>query len=363
MHKDRLILLLLLTGFMLLGAECQSPFSDDDEDKDPLPDRAFASSGLLRAYYDMRTMPTNMRELKIPEGDDFDDDHLTVEYEMGGAATVTEVRTHFYLMPPKGVNLDDVELIARCIHPDDTASAWKPVDAATSSTFDPQMEVSFLFEFDGKISDGTWKIQIKDYLEDNDGRCLFRNGSLHINRGEAAGLGGTPNETQSIADNDPNARYGPIPEERGVREPFDVGHFGVNRMLLNEFTFTNSFFVQTIQLSFGLFIQDGNETDTDDVIMIVAPSGNWLAFGVGDPADTVDLDPDALNFYDITIGSSVVNTLLMNLNGEPSAGTWSVYFVDTKKDSNVAILTSDQASTSAIVTGGAPITMTLTGVS
>lgn len=362
MHKDRLILLLLLTGFLLLGAECQSPFDNKDDDKDPLPDRAFASSGLLRAYYDMRTMPRKMRELKIPEGDDFEDDELTIEFEMGGAATVDEVRTHLYLMPPKGVSLDDVELICRCIHPDSTASAWKPVDAGTSSTFDPQMEVSFQFEFDGKISDGKWKIQIKDYLEDDDGRCLFRNASLHINRGEAAGLGGSPNESQTLTETDPAARYGPLPEETGVREPFDVGHFGTSRMLLNEFTFTTSFFVQTIQLTFGLFVQDANDSKVDDIIMLVSPSGNWLAFSLPDPIDEVDFDPDALKYYDFTLGSAA-NIFLMNLNGEPSAGTWSVYFVDTKKDSNIAILTTDQANGGAVTANGAEITLTLTGVS
>lgn len=362
MQKDRLILLLLLSVFMLVGAECQAPWEDDDEEKDPLPDRALASSPLLRAYYDMRTMPKKMRDLKIPEGDDFDDEHLSIEFQMGGGATVDDVRTHLYLMPPKGVSLDDVELICRCIHPDGTASAWKPVDAATASTFDPQMEVSFQFEFDGKISDGTWKIQIKDYLEDKDGRCVLRNASLHINRGEAAGLGGSPNETQVLAANDPAARYGPLPEEKGIREPFDPGHFGVDRMLLNEFTFTSSFFVQSITLSFGLYIQEENTADTDNIMMLVAPSGNWLAFALPDPLDTVDLDPDSLDFYQINIGS-LPNVSLMNLNGEPSAGTWSFYFVDTDKDSNIAILTDDRADTGSIVANGAEMTLTLAGVS
>lgn len=361
MQKDRLILLLLLSVFMLVGAECQAPWEDDDEEKDPLPDRALASSPLLRAYYDMRTMPKKMRDLKIPEGDDFDDEHLSIEFQMGGGATVDDVRTHLYLMPPKGVSLDDVELICRCIHPDGTASAWKPVDAATASTFDPQMEVSFQFEFDGKLSDGTWKIQLKDYLEDKDGRCLLRNASLHINRGEAAGLGGTPSESQTLTLADPAARYGPLPEESGVREPFDVGHFGVNRMLLNEFTFSSSFFVRSIQLTFGLFVQDGNASDVDNIIMIVSPSGNWLAFSLPDPLDTVDLDPNSLEYYELNIGS-LPNSYLMNLNGEPSAGTWSVYMVDQKKDSNIAILTTDQANGGLITANGAEMTLTLSGV-
>ena len=361
MHKDRLILLLLLSAFMLIGAECQAPWDRDEEDEAPLPDRALSSTPLLRAYYDMRTMPRKMRELKIPEGTDFDDEHLTIEFEMGGGATVEEVRTHLYLMPPKGVSLDDVELICRCVHPDDTASAWKPVDPATSSTFDPQMEVTFQFEFDGKTSDGTWKIQIKDYLEDKDGRCLFRNGSLHINKGGTDGLGGAGPENVTIASTDPEARYGPIPEERGVREPMDVGHFGTHRMLLKEFTFASSFLVTSFNLRFGLYVQADNDPLADDNMMLVSPSGNWLIFALPDPADSVDLDPDKLDIYDFSVGS-LPNSRLMNLNGEPSAGTWSLYFVDTNKDNNIAILTTDEANGGNIIADGAEISLTLSGV-
>lgn len=192
MHKDKLALLLLLTVFALLGADCRAPWEDDDVKERPLPQRAFASSPLLRAYYDMRTFPEEMRELKIPEGDDFDDEHLTVQFDMGGSVSVTEVRTHLYLMPPKSADFNDCELVVRCVAPDGTASAWKPLDVQQAATWQPQVEVSFLYEFDGINSDGTWRVQIKDYLGDGDGRCLFRNGSLHINRGESAALAAHP---------------------------------------------------------------------------------------------------------------------------------------------------------------------------
>ncbi|MBZ0135347.1 MAG: hypothetical protein K8I27_03100 [Planctomycetes bacterium] len=357
MHKDRLILLLLLTVFALVGAECRAPWEEEDEKKDPLPDRAFASTPLLRAYYDTRTFPRKMRDIKIPEGDEFEDEHLTIKFEMGGAAVVDEVRTHMYLMPPKATQLDDVELICRCVAPDGTASAWKPVDAATSNTFDPQMEVTFQYEFDGKPSDGTWSIQIKDYLEDGDGRCVFRNASLHINGGDAA-TGGNTSENDTLTGAQGN--YGPIPEERGIREPFDIGHFGTDRMLLNEFTFASTFYVRSFQLRIGAYVQADNNPTDDNVLLLVAPSGNWMAFAFPDATESVDFDPDKLEVYDIGVGS-LPNARLMNLNGELSTGTWSLYLVDNKKDSNIIIITTDEATPGGVVANGAELSLTLFG--
>lgn len=365
MHKDKLALLLLLSVFALLGADCQAPWDEDDDEERPLPTRALASSPLLRAYYDTRTFPEEMRELKIPEGDDFDDDHLTVQFDMGGSATVEEVRTHLYLMPPKGKEFDEVELLCRCVAPNGTASSWKPLDIQQSSVWDPQVEVTFLFEFDGLSSDGTWRIQLKDYLEDDDGRCLFRNASLHINRGEQAGLGGTPNETQSL--DAASGNYSIIPEAQGVRQPLDIGWFGTGRMLANQFTFTGaSFFVRSFTLTLSVYVRSGTEFDTRTNWVLVSPTGNWIALGFPDtPTDEITINDElALKTFTFTVGSTPAGPL-MNLNGEPSAGTWTLYLVDTLKDNNTSELTTDQADSTGgvIVPGGANLTLRLDGVS
>lgn len=364
MHKDKLALLLLLTVFALLGADCRAPWEDDDVKERPLPQRAFASSPLLRAYYDMRTFPEEMRELKIPEGDDFDDEHLTVQFDMGGSVSVTEVRTHLYLMPPKSADFNDCELVVRCVAPDGTASAWKPLDVQQAATWQPQVEVSFLYEFDGINSDGTWRVQIKDYLGDGDGRCLFRNGSLHINRGESAGLGGSPNETQSL--DAATGRYGTVPEAEGVREPLDIGWFGTGRMLANEFTFTTSFFVQTIVMTMSFYVNQENNFSARTNWVLVAPSGNWLAGAFPDSGTEELVISTTLTLKTFVLaGGSAPDGPMLNLNGEPSAGTWTLYLVDTEKDNNTSELTTDLADSagSTIVPNGAELTLQLAGVS
>jgi subtilisin-like proprotein convertase family protein len=360
MHKDRLILLLLLAAFVLVGASCDAPWDNDDDDKAPLPDRAFASTPLLRAYYNTNTMPKHMRSIKIPEGKKFDDNELTIEFQMGGTAVVDEVRTHLFIMPPAHKSLEDVELQCRCIAPNGTRSAWKPVDASSSSTFDPQTEVLFLFEFIGLISDGTWRIQLRDPVADEDGRCLLRNASLHINKGEPNAPGGatSASETLDLA----TGRYGVLPQASGKREPFDPGHFGVGAMLRNEFTFAAAFTVRAFRLRFGLYVQDSHDETVDTILMLTSPTGNWLAFALPDPADSVDFDTSKLLVYDFTVGS-LPNSVLMNLNGEPSAGTWTLYMIDTKKDNNVAILTTDEANGGFVVADGAELTLELIGVS
>jgi subtilisin-like proprotein convertase family protein len=354
MRKDSLILLLMLAVFALVGADCGS---NDDEEERPLPDRALASSPLLRAYYDTRTIPRQMREVKIPEGTDSDDDsELTVEFDMAGAETVTEVRTHLYLMPPGNRSFDDCELICRCIAPDDTKSAWKPVDVKLSDTFSPQAEIPFLAEFDGMVSDGTWKIQIRDFNDDDDGRCLFRNGSLHINRGEASGIGAAASETVTV--DAATGVYTVVPELEGEREPLDMGWFGMEpqdsdgvdfeHLLRNDFTFTSAFFVQQITLTASFYVNVDSEFETRTNWILVSPSGNWLALAFGEnPVGSVDLgDTLTCVTYVLTV-NSVPTGKLMNLNGEPSAGTWSLYIVDTLKDNNTSTLTTDEADTGA----------------
>ncbi|MCA8915713.1 MAG: hypothetical protein KDB90_09900 [Planctomycetes bacterium] len=367
MRKDSLILLLVLTVFALMGADCRAPWEDDDVKDRPLPDRAFASSPLLRAYYDTRTIPEEMRDLKIPEGTTYDKDELTIQFQMGGSATVDEVRTHLYIMPPKGKDMGDVDLICRCVAPDGTASSWKGVNLVLASDAENlQAEVGFLFEFDGMNSDGNWRIQIKDYLDDKDGRCVMRNASLHINRGEAAGLGGSPTETQTISAAAGN--YGIVPEARGERFKMDIGWFGAKRMLRNEFTFTSSFFVRQAVLELSVYEPTNASGATESWFVLVAPSGNWH-IGLLTNEEIIETVPEVATGLDLLTFQFVIDStptgLMSNLNGEPSAGTWTIYMVDTLKDNQYSTLTTDRADTA----GGAPVPNTgvvslqLTGVS
>lgn len=364
MRKDGLVFLLLLTGFALLGADCRAPWEDDDVKQRPLPDRATAASPLLRAYYDMRTFPEEMRELKIPEGNTFDDDFLSVEFEMGGAETVTEVRTHLYLMPPKSAEFDACELICRCEAPNGTKSDWKAVDVQFDDVFSPQAEIAFMFEFDGLTSDGTWKIHLRDYSADGDGRCLFRNGSLHINRGEDSTPGAGANQTVTL--DAATGNYGLIPEAQGKREPLDIGWFGTDRMFANNFTFTTPFFVQSISFTASFYIHTDTEFEARTNWVLVGPSGNWLAGAFPEvPLGTLDLSSTlTLSTFTVSLGS-VPAGLLMNLNGEASAGTWTLYIVDTLKDNNTSTLTTDGINpvpAPALQADFGQLSMTLSGI-
>ncbi|MCA8936266.1 MAG: hypothetical protein KDB68_08655 [Planctomycetes bacterium] len=362
MHKDRLILLLLLSVFVLLGADCQAPWEDDDVKERPLPDRALASSSLLRAYYNARTFPEEMRSIKIPENGsktDDDDEWLSVEFAMG-SATVTEVRVHWYIVPPAGKTMDDVELLCRVVAPDGTASGWKTVDTGDPAKFDAQVELDYLYEFDGMDSAGTWRAQIRDHVKDEDGRCLFRNASLHINKGESGTTAAAPDSDTIVIG---AGNYGIIPEAAGERVPFDLGWIGIGRMLPNNFTITGNFLVQSIELIISIYVPEGLAPESDLVLMLVAPSGNWLAFAFPDSADLeVDVGGNSkLASYTIP-GGSLPNGPILNVNGEPSAGTWSLYIVDTNKDDRTAILTTDQATMGGLNADGSPLQLTLTGV-
>lgn len=344
MRKNRLVLLLLLGSFALMGAECSTFGGDDDDDDPPLPDRAIASSPLLRAYYDTRTFPKGMKELKIPEDKDMldEDGPLTVEFGMGGTATITSVHTHLMLSPPKSGTFDNCELQCRCIAPNGTKSGWKVLDVELADEINLQAEVAFLFEFDGLISDGTWKIELKDAVDDNDGRCLFRNGSLHINQGMGT-PGGAANETQTLSA--AVGLYGTLPEKSGSRMMLDIGAFGINAMLRNDFTFTTSFYVTSLTLRVSFYVNEGAAAETDAMFVLVSPSGNWLAGGFPDDANE-ELEISStltLRTYTLGIGSLTAGPL-MNLNGEPSAGTWSLYLADGKTDGNTMAVTTDGAT-------------------
>lgn len=361
MHKDRLILL-LFACCVLMASACDLPWEDkDDDDLAPLPNRALASSPLLRAYYDTRTIPSGMRDLKIPEGKkDGEDEELTVQFEMSGAVTVSEVRTHLYILPPVGKSLAELELVCRCIAPNGTASGWKALDIESSGTFDPQVEIPFLFEFIGVSSTGTWRIQLKDPVDDKDGRAVFRNGSLHINRGGTGGLAAAPSETDSL--DATQGQYGILPEASGVRAPLDLGAFGAGGMLANQFVFTTSFLVTDLVIRMSFYINEGVDFEARCNWVLVAPSGNWIAYGFPPTATgTVTVSETVtLKTFDIGVGSTPTGPLL-NIHGEPSAGPWTLYLIDTEVDNNTVWLTTDEADTTINPDAG-ELTLELFGV-
>lgn len=358
MHKDRLILLLLLTVFMLLGADCKAPWEDDDVKERPLPDRALASSTLVRAYYNTRTFPEEMRSIKIPENGsnaEDEDDFLDIEFAMG-TATVEEVRVHWYLVPPSGKTMDDVELLCRVVAPDSSKSSWKTVTTGAGGDFNAQFELEFQYEFDGIDSAGTWHAQIRDYVKDEDGRCLFRNASIHINRGGPA-VGGSDSDTLNLA----AGNYGQIPEATGERTPFDIGWFGVGRMLPNDFTIASSFLVQSATIDFSVYISD-DASEPDFWITLVSPSGNWHSIELPDTAAAGPLDVGgaALSTYSVVLGATP-NGPMFNLNGEPSAGTWTFYIVDIKSDAKTGTLTNDGVGVTVPTANASNLTLTLNG--
>lgn len=363
-RKDRVALLLLLTAFMLLGSKCnENPFKDDDEKK-RLPDRALAASSLLRTYYDTRTFPKKMTNIKIPEGDNFDDDELTVEFDMGGTDPVEVVTANMFIVGPAG-GIADVELEMRCIGPDGSKSSWLPFVVVFDDKLSAQAEMSFQFEFDHLAnSDGRWRIQLRDPVEDDDGRCLFRNGTLRINNGEPAGVGGNVNETQTPA----NPRYGTLAELKSYTSYVsDIGAVGVNDALRNDFTFTSTFYVRNVSFYLAFYRTNNAAPEEQLSILIVSPAGGWYL--------------GALNFDTDVSGSSstyIYNSATFALNydepgafrplrGEISSGTWSIYLWDNKKDNEIFILTEDVVTTpmmgsEPVVTGQMDISMTLEGV-
>ncbi|MCA8911395.1 MAG: hypothetical protein KDB82_06800 [Planctomycetes bacterium] len=369
MHKDRLILLLMLTVFVLLGADCQAPWDKDKDKERPLPDRALASHALLRAYYNTRTFPEEMRSIKVPEAGDHaqnEDDYLTVEFDMG-SATVEEVRVHWYLTAPPGdLFLSDTELLCRVEAPNGTKSGWKTVDTGNQNDLAANLEIDFQYEFDGMDSAGRWKAEIYDYVGDADGRCLFRNASMHINRGEPTGVGGSPSEADTL--NLASGNYGSIPEAAGQRMPFDIGWFGTGRMLANDFTFASTFYVESATVSLSIYYNANLQPATELWALLVSPSGNWAATQFPDTADQSNdfgngYKLDTYNAANILTFPNTANGPLMNLNGEISTGTWTLYVVDTEKNGQKASLSNDLAGAPNPVAGGNNITLTLSGVS
>lgn len=322
MRTPRFILLaVLLTSFALLGAEC----GNNEPDEDPLPKRAGAATPFMRTYYQTLTFPRNMRAIKIPEGPEFDDDELTVKFAMGGNELVTDIDLGLTVTGDRDPSAYD--LYVRLISPQGTVSAYKPVDIATASLIYKKVHVPFAYEFDNENSTGTWKVQLRDPIQDDDGRLRFRNATLRINDGESStirGLADNANETVTLTP--AQARYDVLREVEGGVFPFDFGKFGTSAMLLNTFTFTQSFSVRSAGIQFAIKSNDSSSPSENLMVMVIAPSGNYSYGAAG-------ISPLEIKVGSVTYSSYTLQ-LPDDLDGEPSLGTWTLALVDTKKDSN-----------------------------
>lgn len=365
MRKDRLVLVLLLTMFALLGAECRLIGVKDDDEEKRLPNRALAASPLLRTYYDTLSTPSGMTDLKIPEDKDMldEDGPLEVQFDMGGSAVITDVRARIRVAPPAGVSIEDCEIQARIVSPNGTAGPWKSIDMLNSQMDRTQAEVVFLNEFDGLISDGRWTLELRDAVDDNDGRCVFRNATLRLNLGEAA-PGGAANETQTLPLT--STSYTSMPEVRGVRDEYDWGHFGMGAVLQAQFTFTTSFTVRGFSLTLNILFDDGSQLDGDLVVGLIAPSGGWMLMAHDFTGASTGAAPfsEKWTLSTFTVAESTTTYLAESfpLRGEPSAGTWTVVVWDLSQDQNIMLLQKDAAVGVAVVPD-TPISLTLTGVS
>jgi len=363
MHKDRLVLVLLLAGFALMGAKCNAVGGGSDEEKN-LPSRALAASPLLRTYYDTLSTPKGMTDIKIPEDKDDLKKHgpLVVKFDMGGSAVITDVRCRLRIAGPLGTEASKTELICRIQAPGGTLSPWKVVDWNDSDVFDPQVEVAFLNEFDGLVSDGTWEIQLQDALDDGDGRCVFRNGTLRLNLGETT-PGGAANDSDTISLT--AAVFNTVPELFSQRDKADWGEFGMQAMLRIPFTMTNSFFVRGYALTFSLLVYEGNDPLSDVYWMLIAPSGTWVMYSLdGLVAEEFEDTANRRKVLTFVVGQSTASGLpeAFPFRGEPSAGTWTLCLMDHVIDNNVCFLSKDAAMTTVLVPDSPP-TLALSGVS
>ncbi len=247
MRTPRYILLaVLLTSFALLGAEC----GNNEPDEDPLPKRAGAATPFMRTYYQTQTFPRNMKAIKIPEGPDFEDDELSISFSMGGNELVTDIDAGITVGGPGDPPLYDLQ--CRLISPTGVTSSWKEVDIATGDIYVPKAQVPFSYEFDGLNSTGKWKLELRDPIQDNDGRLYFRNATLRINDGESSTIRGTADNTsETITLSTAQSRFDILPESDGGSFTGDFGVFGVKKMLRNDFTFITSFSVRSVTLNFS----------------------------------------------------------------------------------------------------------------
>ncbi|MBX3472819.1 MAG: hypothetical protein KF754_00345 [Planctomycetes bacterium] len=363
MRKDRLVLVLLLTMFALLGAECRSIGQKDAEER-KLPKRALAAGPLLRTYYDTITTPAGMYDIKIPEDKDdlAKNGPLTIEFEMAGLTVVTDVRCRMRIAPPESGNGADCELQCRIVAPDGTTSTWKDVDFASDELINPGVEMIFLNEFDGLTAAGLWKIQLKDAVDDKDGRCVFRNGTLRINFGLEGNPTNPANETATLALNSTSYTY--LSEHRGVRDLGDWGYFGLDvRPLRADFSFTGtSFFVRSFSLTLSIFARDSIDLSADLYMLLVAPNGAWQFMRPDTNSTTASFQygSQRLTTLVFNFGGSAITAPSFPFQGQPSAGTWSLFLWDVNVDSNIMRLSKDELRIISVPDGMGGFVDTLT---
>lgn len=353
MHKDRLILLLLLAGFFFAAA------CDHDDDEERRPDRAGAANPLLRHYFNTMTIPKNMTPIKIPEGDKFDDKELTLRFDMGGNEVVNEVRIRLFLITPPKLTAEatpDVE--ARVISPDGTRSAWQWVDFISPGGGDddlalnPNAEVIYENAFTGVNSTGEWRIQLRDPIKDEDGRCVLRNATLRINGGLPAGsASGSTTATLALANGPYSLR---LPERIAPRYVGDIGHFGVSGLMRLPFTVASNFAVRGIELQFTVRAAAGTDPNTEIWFCIVSPSGGWFLPAVDlVPLETLDESSGVINQTWLTYNISMSSTNpeiggSFAFLGEPAQGVWNVLLWERAKDGNAIWLSPDEVQGGAL---------------
>lgn len=366
MLKDRYIFALLLCACLALTA-CDL-FDDDDDDEESFPDRAPSANNLLRHYYDSNTFPDDFTAIKIPEGDSFDDDELTIEMPMGGTELVDDVRVRLYITPPGTPSESGVELECRVKAPDGTTSGWQVVDfedpeGSGLERLNPQAEVRFANDFTDVISGGEWLIQLRDPVEDEDGRAVFRNATLRLNGGLPVGSSsGTENQQ---ADEATNPYDKPLPVRKGGTYTADIANIGVNKVLSAEFVFTNSFNVESFELTFTIR-HNGSANPTEQLrIAVMSPSGGWyIPTQIPDPdAEFISPSPtDDTTWVTYTLSQSRADNEVADsfiFLGEPAGGTWTLLLWESEADSNAIYFSDDEATDSTTLATGVEASMTL----
>jgi subtilisin-like proprotein convertase family protein len=292
-----------------------------------------------------------MRAIKIPEGPAFDDDELSITFEMGGNELVTDVDAGITVGGDD--DPENYDLQCRLISPIGTTSTWKNMDIATGGVYIPKLHIPFSYEFDNENSSGKWKLQLRDPVQDDDGRARFRNATLRINDGESTTIRGLADDTsETVTLTGAQSRFDVLPEVNAGPFTGDFAVYGVKVMLRNDFTFVTSFSVRSLNVNFSLACNDGTDPENRCLLLIMSPSGGYTASGLGEPLASVDQGTGKLNNYSISLSESIL--------AEPSLGTWTVAIVDTQKDSNTIQLVPNGPVSVAMVISIQPTPLTLT---
>jgi hypothetical protein len=360
MSKDTLILAFLLTGFACLGIGCDEP-ADNPGEGARMPDRADAANPLLRHWFDTNTFPREMGAWKIPEGDDFKDQEIELDFSMGGGEVVNEVRVRVFIVPPGIPSNSAPDVRMRVRAPDGTTSHWEEVAFVTGNggdgLVDHNAEVVFSNDFDGVISTGRWRVQLRDPVEDEDGRCLLRNATLRINGGLPAGsTTGSETAILPIAGGQYDRR---MPEVVPPRSSGDFGYVGANKPVKLFYSFASLFNVRRIQFTFTIRVTPP-ATAADVRVCVTSPSGGWLLFELDDSGDSftgITGDEWHTFTYDIDSAAPDLGNRFFFL-GEPSAGTWTIYLWDGNKDGGGIYVAPEQVI-GGVLTPNTPSSMTL----